>query len=220
MGCTSKAHVNICVSPMAICPIAPPKVCLGIESDKGMRDLLHAEPHPGNIKSRSSTITSSTVNSLIFTSTTSVLSVNLDTPRHVCANAERKLLDQLTEIHDQRQMAQRREWDMFVKQRVKSPKSHPTINASTSTTSSAGGAAAILGLGTACEDNELLHSEGLIGFAQLSLSSNRDEQKVFGCLVRSGIPLVYRSKVWLECSGGLEMKEPGLFTDRCHDPRP
>jgi small G protein signaling modulator 3 len=30
---------------------------------------------------------------------------------------------------------------------------------------------------------------------------------------RSGIPLVYRSKVWLECSGALEMKEPGLFQD-------
>jgi small G protein signaling modulator 3 len=42
---------------------------------------------------------------------------------------------------------------------------------------------------------------------------NRDERKEFDRLVRSGIPLVYRSKVWLECSGGLEMREPGLFRD-------
>lgn len=76
-----------------------------------------------------------------------------------------------------------------------------------------GGAAALLGLGTAVEEEELVHSEGLIAFAQLGLSSNREERKEFDRLVRSGIPLVYRSKVWLECSGGLDMKEPGLFTD-------
>jgi hypothetical protein len=68
-------------------------------------------------------------------------------------------------------------------------------------------------LGTADEEDELSHSEGLIGFAQLGLSSNRDERKEFDRLLRSGIPLVYRSKVWLECSGGLEMREPGLFQD-------
>jgi len=62
-------------------------------------------------------------------------------------------------------------------------------------------------------EDELSHSEGLIGFAQLGLSANRDERREFDRLVRSGIPLVYRSKVWLECSGGLEMREPGLFRD-------
>ena len=77
-----------------------------------------------------------------------------------------------------------------------------------------GAAAAILGLGTeALVEDELSHSEGLIGFAQLGLSTNRDERREFDRLVRAGIPLVYRSKVWLECSGGMEMKEPGLFRD-------
>ena len=57
------------------------------------------------------------------------------------------------------------------------------------------------------------HSEGLIGFAQLGLSSNRDERREFDRLIRNGIPLVFRSKVWIECSGALDMKELGLFHD-------
>ena len=31
--------------------------------------------------------------------------------------------------------------------------------------------------------------------------------------MRSGIPLAYRAKAWLECSGALEMREPGVFAD-------
>ncbi|KIL56965.1 hypothetical protein M378DRAFT_423521 [Amanita muscaria Koide BX008] len=62
-------------------------------------------------------------------------------------------------------------------------------------------------------EEELTHSEGLIGFAQLGLPANKEERKEFDRLVRNGIPLVYRAKVWLECSGGSEMKEPGLFQE-------
>ena len=168
---------------------------------------------------RSSTLISSAVGS--STSATSILSVNADTPRHACANTVRALLAQLTEIHDQRQRAQRREWDVFVKQRsrVRLPKS-----SSSALLAPAGrdtqAAAAVLGLGIGAgaggedeDEDELAHSEGLIGFAQLGLAVNRDERREFDRLVRSGIPLVYRSKVWLECSGGLEMREPGVFRD-------
>ncbi|KNZ80158.1 TBC domain-containing protein C4G8.04 [Termitomyces sp. J132] len=164
-----------------------------------------------NSRKRSSTLTSS---SIAATSMTSVLHVTPDTPRHVCANTMRRLLDQLTSIHDARQTVQRREWDVFVRQRskVRLLKPHPAGPAP-ATLSAAGGAAAILGLGTACEDEELAHSEGLIGFAQLGLSASRDERRVFDRLVRNGIPLVYRAKVWLECSGALEMREPGVFRD-------
>lgn len=161
-------------------------------------------------RKRSSTLLSSSLTTTTSIATTSVLSINSDTPRHACANTVRKLLDKLIEIHDQRQAAQRKEWNAFVKQRSNKVK---TIKAHSASATVAGGAAAILGLDTAIEDDELSHSEGLIGFAQLGLSSNRDERKEFDRLVRSGIPLIYRSKVWLECSGGLEMKEPGLFLD-------
>ncbi|PPQ84156.1 hypothetical protein CVT25_002022 [Psilocybe cyanescens] len=164
---------------------------------------------------RSSVVPSGATTSSMAASMTSVLSINSDTPRHACANTVRSLLNQLTEIHDQQQAAQRKEWDAFVKQRskVKHLKGSSNAVSSSSVAAGAGAAAAILGLGTAIEEDELAHSEGLIGFAQLGLSSNKDERKEFDRLVRSGIPLVYRSKVWLECSGALEMREPGLFQD-------
>lgn len=140
----------------------------------------------------------------------SVLVVDSDTPRHVCANTIRILITQLANMHDQRQTAQRREWDTFVKRREKSRKS---TGGSMSRMTSPGGAAAILGLGTALEEEELTHSGGLVGFAQLGLPAFKDEKREFVRLVRNGIPLVYRSQAWLECSDGLEMREPGLFSD-------
>ena len=140
----------------------------------------------------------------------SVLVVDADTPRHACANTIRMLIAQLVDMHDQRQTSQRREWDAFVKRREKSRKS---TGGSMSRMTSPGGAAAILGLGTAVEEEELAHSGGLVGFAQLGLPAFKDEKKEFVRLVRNGIPLVYRSQAWLECSGGLEMREPGVFAD-------
>ncbi|KAG2107199.1 rab-GTPase-TBC domain-containing protein [Suillus discolor] len=161
---------------------------------------------------RSATVTSIATPLAVPTlhSSTAILTVTQSTPRHVCANVIRHLLDDMTTNHDQNQNAKRKEWDVFVKQRskVKLPKNIlPTV------TNSGGGAAALLGLGTSVEEEELSHSEGLIGFAQLGLSSNTHERKEFDRLVRGGIPLVYRSKLWLECSGGLDMREPGIFGD-------
>ncbi|KAG1738405.1 rab-GTPase-TBC domain-containing protein [Suillus paluster] len=161
---------------------------------------------------RSTTVTSMAAPPAVFAlhSSAAILVVTQSTPRHVCANVIRHLLDDMTKIHDQNQGAKRKEWDVFVKQRskVKLPK-----NVLPAVMNSGGGAAALLGLGTSVEEEELSHSEGLIGFAQLGLSSNKDERKEFDRLVRGGIPLVYRSKLWLECSGGLDMREPGIFGD-------
>ncbi|KAG2348082.1 TBC-domain-containing protein [Suillus weaverae] len=161
---------------------------------------------------RSTTVTSTATPLAIsmLHSSTAILTVTQSTPRHVCANVIRRLLDDMTKSHDQNQSAKRKEWDVFVKQRskVKLPK-----NILPAVMNSGGGAAALLGLGTSVEEEELSHSEGLIGFAQLGLSSNAHERKEFDRLVRGGIPLVYRSKLWLECSGGLDMREPGIFGD-------
>ncbi|KAF5342268.1 hypothetical protein D9611_001302 [Ephemerocybe angulata] len=164
---------------------------------------------------RASTILSSAaVSSSLATSRSSILSVTADTPRHACAKTVRKLLDQLTEIHDQQQASQRKEWDAFVRQREKTKVAKSsvagTINAAASSYS-AGAAVKILGLGTAIEQDELSHTDGLIGFPQLGVNTNA--RKEFDRLLRSGIPLVYRAKIWMECSGALDMKEPGLFQD-------
>jgi small G protein signaling modulator 3 len=180
-------------------------------STKSSQPSRSGSPTPSKGRKRSSTITSSALSTTTQShSSTSILSITTDTPRHACANTIRRLLDQLTEIHDQQQAAQRKGWDAFVKQRSKVKAAKVSSATPPTVPSGGGGAAALLGLGTAVEEEELSHSDGLIGFAQLSGVSERRE---FDRLVRSGIPLVYRSKVWLECSGALDMKEPGLFQD-------
>jgi small G protein signaling modulator 3 len=170
-----------------------------------------SRPRSGTLSGSGSTSTAPTsVPSL--KSDTSVLALEPATPRHACAATVRTLLDQLTAIHDERQVARRKEWDAFVKRRSK-VKLAKASNPSALLSQSGGGAAAILGLGRDLGEEELEHSEGLIGFAQLGLSGSKDEKRELERLVRGGIPLVYRSKVWFECSGALEMREPGLFTD-------
>ncbi|KAI9433667.1 TBC-domain-containing protein, partial [Lactarius indigo] len=144
---------------------------------------------------------------------TEILAVGPDTPRHVCANVLRGLLGELTAIHDERQAAQRKDWDAFVRARRRS-RSHATAAASsTPGNAKAGGAAALLGLDGPVAEDELAHSDGLIGIAQLGLSAGREERREIGRLVRGGVPLAYRAKVWLEASGALEMQEPGEFAE-------
>jgi hypothetical protein len=146
-------------------------------------------------------------------SLTAVLAVTAQTPRHGCVNVIRRLLTDLTNAHDQVQTTQRKDWDAFVKQRSKSLKSSKSHTHS-STLGMGNAAAAMLGLATPIGEDELSHSEGLIGFAQLGSSTTASsDRKDLDRLLRGGIPLVYRSKVWLECSGGLEMKDPGLYQD-------
>ena len=162
---------------------------------------------------------------------TAILAVDSDTPRHVCANVLQRLLGELTAIHDERQAAQRKDWDAFVRARRRSRAQAMAVAASASPTPSgsgggggggggssggngkAGGAAAMLGLDGPVAEDELAHSDGLIGIAQLGLSAGREERRELGRLVRGGVPLAYRAKVWLEASGALEMQEPGEFAE-------
>jgi small G protein signaling modulator 3 len=149
-----------------------------------------------------------------------ILAVGPDTPRHVCANVLRRLLSELTAIHDERQAAQRKDWDAFVRARRRSrvqtaptPSSSGGGSGSGGTGTVSGGAAALLGLDGPVAEDELAHSDGLIGFTQLGRSAGREERREVGRLVRGGVPLAYRAKVWLESSGALEMQEPGVFAE-------
>ncbi|KAH8984360.1 TBC-domain-containing protein [Lactarius hatsudake] len=160
----------------------------------------------------------------IASASTEILAVGPDTPRHVCANVLRGLLGELTAVHDERQAAQRKDWDAFVRARRRS-RSHAAAAASSAPSGSggggggssgsakAGGVAALLGLDGPVAEDELAHSDGLIGIAQLGLSAGREERRELGRLVRGGVPLAYRAKVWLEASGALEMQEPGVFAE-------
>lgn len=136
-------------------------------------------------------------------------------PTHACSTTVSLLLSQLTEIHDKQQATQKADWDGFLKKRK--AKTAKTLSATTgggpSSSTSTSRAAALFGLGIFSEDEEVTHSEGLIGVAQMGRSANKEDWKEFSKLVRNGIPLVYRPKVWLECSGALEMMEPGVYQE-------
>ncbi|OAV88294.1 hypothetical protein PTTG_29076 [Puccinia triticina 1-1 BBBD Race 1] len=63
------------------------------------------------------------------------------------------------------------------------------------------------------------HDDDLIGIASMGLSNDnnkkalKDEWKEFRALVIQGIPISLRPKIWLECSGASQLKEPGYYHD-------
>ncbi|KAI0027290.1 rab-GTPase-TBC domain-containing protein [Vararia minispora EC-137] len=145
-------------------------------------------------------------------SSMAVLTVTPDTPHHVCANVIRHILQELTHLHDEHQDARRKEWAVFLAQRAKAREAAPAPGGSAKAGAQGQGAAARLGLGLDTRDvgaDELAHSDGLIGLAQLGAPARRE----LGRLARTGIPLAYRPKIWLECAGALEMREPGVFRE-------
>ncbi|KAG8885655.1 hypothetical protein FRB97_000098 [Tulasnella sp. 331] len=138
-------------------------------------------------------------------------------PQHACSNTISLLLGQLTEIHDKQQATQTADWDDFLKRRrakaAKVTQSGGSTSAGPAVASSSSRAAALFGLGIfgEAEGEEVSHTEGLIGVAQMGRSANKEDWREFSKLVRGGIPLCYRPKVWLECSGALDMMEPGVY---------
>jgi hypothetical protein len=93
------------------------------------------------------------------------------------------LLNQLSDIHERQQTAQKAAWDAFLRRRQ--PKRSEAA------------------------------SEGFIGFAAMATSgkAGKDDHREFLRLVRGGIPIVYRSKVWLECSGAFDLMAPGEYAE-------
>lgn len=99
------------------------------------------------------------------------------------------LLNQLTTIHERQQTAQKAAWDGYLKKRRGSG------------TAPGGGG------------DESQWTE--IGFAQMGNLGKvgREDQKEFHRLVRGGIPIVYRPKIWAECSGAWDVMAPGDYAD-------
>jgi hypothetical protein len=137
-------------------------------------------------------------------------------PNHVCSNTVRVLLQELTKIHDHKEETYQVGWDALVRRiRGKRDPSSMQGTAQAVFAQASSGAAAFLGLGTSNdddqeEDEETSWSAGL-GFVRVR--TNKDEWKDIMKLIRAGIPLTHRAKVWFECSGGIELSEPGTFRD-------
>lgn len=152
-------------------------------------------------------------------SLSAVLSIDNDSPKHICENRIRSMLQQLTDLHDVKQDSRKRAWDVFIRQRNKARSrlaSSVGSNANQSSNNNTSSAAALLGFDlneASVNEEELDHSNGLIGFNEMGYTLSRDERRDLERLIREGVPLLYRAKIWLECSGALEMMEPGVFGD-------
>ncbi|KIM26319.1 hypothetical protein M408DRAFT_16983 [Serendipita vermifera MAFF 305830] len=138
-------------------------------------------------------------------------------PNHVCIATVRVLLIELKEIHDKKQKAQRTDWDSLLRRARKMKDFSLKQNGAPQTVlgQASSGAAIFLGLSKATEDKEPVDEEAswTTGLGLVHVLTNKDEWKEFIKLTRGGIPLVHRSKVWFECSGAIELSEPGVFRD-------
>ncbi|KAK9456293.1 rab-GTPase-TBC domain-containing protein [Dipodascopsis uninucleata] len=100
------------------------------------------------------------------------------------------LLSQLTDLHDSLQRSQRARWDEFLRR----------INGEGSDESP-----------LAIENGELF---GINGRALIANKQNgRAKFKEFKALVLGGIPVIYRSKIWSECSGADSLRVPGIYEE-------
>ncbi|GAA5820249.1 hypothetical protein JCM3770_003152 [Rhodotorula araucariae] len=63
-------------------------------------------------------------------------------------------------------------------------------------------------------------SENLVGVAQMGTEKKgkKEDWTEFKALVRKGIPIVYRPKIWGECSSANEAREPGLYQELLAQP--
>ncbi|EJD49827.1 TBC-domain-containing protein [Auricularia subglabra TFB-10046 SS5] len=131
-------------------------------------------------------------------------------PQHACAKTIRHLLTQLTEIHDGTQRARVAAWDAFLRTRAEN--AHRAMQPAAAKAKDGGGKT-FAGLEPGAHDDEAVMLGGETLFVAQMGSASREERREFARLVREGIPLRHRAKVWLECSGALEMREPGMFQE-------
>ena len=136
-------------------------------------------------------------------------------PNHVCITTVRVLLTGLTTVHDEKQRQQQVEWDALVKKATRRIKDSVSKQgpAQTVLAQASSGAAALLGLSRTPEevDPEDQEESWTAGLGLAHISTSKEDRKEFDRMIRAGIPLTYRAKVWYECSGALDTHEPGTF---------
>ncbi|GAA5859364.1 hypothetical protein JCM8547_002001 [Rhodosporidiobolus lusitaniae] len=69
-------------------------------------------------------------------------------------------------------------------------------------------------------EDEVWTSENLVGVAQMGTEGKgkKEDWSEFKELVRKGIPIVYRPKIWGECSSANEAREPGVYQELLAQP--
>lgn len=137
----------------------------------------------------------------------------------------RRLLEQLQTMHEAQQSTQKAEWDEFLKRRREKPRPHPHApgesggpEGNRDGASSRGGAAGLSSMALTADAGERAPeeswSEGMVGIARMGDSkAGKEDWRAFLRLCQRGVPLVYRAKIWAECSGANEVAEPGRYAE-------
>ncbi|KAG0030565.1 hypothetical protein BGZ82_007390 [Podila clonocystis] len=129
------------------------------------------------------------------------------------------LLSQIKVMHDSVQLTQKEKWDTFLRKRRR--RVHlGEVNGNMSSTNLGsplfGGLSLAAAAGVTTEeeqdDDDVLYwtSVCIIGIATIGKGSEWEE---FRDLVRGGIPVMYRNKIWQEASGAYDLRQPGYYKE-------
>lgn len=103
----------------------------------------------------------------------------------------KRLLGQLNEMQETLERSQVEAWDAFIRKRQAKGKSE------------------------GWRDSICLHDDNLVGVATMGRTGKqgKEDWREFKDLVRRGVPVALRPKIWAECSGATERREPGYYQD-------
>ncbi|BGP46409.1 hypothetical protein JCM10450v2_002253 [Rhodotorula kratochvilovae] len=141
----------------------------------------------------------------------------------------RALLAQLRSMTDAVDKAQQDAWDAFIRRRQGKLAKLKSQHLADVTNEEAGARPRSVWLtGVANEEGGSMSSggeegwasENLVGVAQMGTEKKgkKEDWTEFKDLVRKGIPIVYRPKIWGECSSANEAREPGVYQELLAQP--
>ncbi|OLL27091.1 TBC domain-containing protein [Neolecta irregularis DAH-3] len=120
----------------------------------------------------------------------------LKSSSHDRSGSIQNLLEHMIDAHDAIQRVQKEKWDKYLR------KIHKDRRLEKGMSKDIGNDGEIVGLST-------------MGMGKLG----REAWKEFRNLMFSGVPVVYRAKVWAECSGASQLRQPGYYDDLISDGR-
>ncbi|BGO89926.1 hypothetical protein NBRC10512_006451 [Rhodotorula toruloides] len=142
----------------------------------------------------------------------------------------RALLAQLRTITDAVEKTQQDAWDAFIRKRQKklAKLKHPEVEDDGEKDAAhrreRPKSTVLLADRDMSSENGLAEqawtSENLVGVAQMGTEKKgkKEDWNAFKQLVRKGIPIVYRPKIWGECSSANEAREPGVYQELLAQP--
>ncbi|KAG0218277.1 hypothetical protein BGX33_007955 [Mortierella sp. NVP41] len=170
----------------------------------------------GNATTSTTSLPTSVTSPILSTGTrpTSTLSPPTSSSATVTA-----LLSQIKVLHDNVQMTQKEKWDAFLRKRRRRVHLGETNGGALANMSSTNlGSPLIFGnLMLSLEEQEQDEDDRMywtsvciIGMATIGQGSDWEELRD---LVRGGIPVMYRNKIWQEASGAYDMRQPGYYRE-------